>query len=94
MKYLKTFEGIDRSIEFAKFKVGDYAKIRNKLLDDKVKIVKVKHSMDDRNRPLIYKIENLDGEDLGWAYKGKLIKLNGYEISRLKLKLAQNKYNI
>jgi hypothetical protein len=93
MKYIKTYEG-DRSIEFAKFKVGDYAKIKNKLLDDKVKIVDVKHSMDDRNKPLIYKIENLDGEDLGWVYKDKLIKLNGYEISRLKLKLVQSKYNL
>lgn len=93
MKYIKTFEE-DRSIEFAKFKVGDYAKIKNKLIDDQVIIVEVKHTLDDRNRPLIYKIENLYGDDLGWVYKHKLIKLNRYEINRLKLKIDQQKYNL
>ena len=96
MKYIKTFEE-DRSIDFAKFKVGDYAKINfphNHRHLDKVIITEVKHINDDRNNPLIYKIESVYGEDFGWFQKDKLIKLNQYEINRLKLKLDQKKYNL
>lgn len=98
MKYIKTFEE-DRSIKFAKFKVGDYAKINaphDSRHYNKVIITEVRHINDDRNSPIIYNTENVDKDEkhYGWATKKGLIPLNKYEINRLKIKLAQNKYNL